>query len=47
MQQVTSPLTPVFLKESSRFAGVAALSAETRKHVANDPKCRELGWMCI
>ena len=23
------------------------LSAETRKHAANDPKCRELGWMCI
>ena len=44
---VTSPLTPVSLKESSRFAGVAALSAETRKHAANDPKCRELGWMCI
>ncbi|KAL5457666.1 hypothetical protein EMCRGX_G034950 [Ephydatia muelleri] len=44
---VTSPLTPVSLKESSRFAGVAALSAETRKHAVNDPKCRELGWMCI
>ena len=43
----TSPLTPVSLKETSRFAGVAALSAETRKHAANDPKCRELGWMCI
>ena len=36
---VTSPLTPVSLKESSRFADVAALSAETRKHAANDPKC--------
>ena len=36
---VTSPLTPVSLKESSRFAGVAALSAEMRKHAANDPKC--------
>ena len=44
---VTSPLTPVSLKESSRFAGVAALSAETRKHAANDPKCQESGWMCI
>ena len=44
---VTSSLTPVSLKDSSRIAGVAALSAETRKHVANDPKCRELGWMCI
>ena len=44
---VTSPLTPVSLKESSRIAGVAALSAEMRKHAANDPKCRELGWICI
>ena len=44
---VTSPLTPVSLKDSSRIAGVAALSAETRKHAANDPKCRELGWICI
>ena len=25
----------------------AALAAETRKHVANDPKCRKLGWMCV
>ena len=46
-ETVTSPLTPVTLKDSSRIAGVAALSAETRKHAANDPKCRELGWMCI
>ena len=37
---VTSPLSPVSLKESSRIAGVAALSAETRKHAANNPKCR-------
>ena len=38
---VTSPLTPVSLKESSRIADVAALAAEMRT------KCRELGWMCI
>ena len=44
---VTSPLTPVSLKELSRFAGVVALSAETRKRAANDRKCRELEWMCI
>ena len=44
---IASPLTPVSLKDSSRIVGVAALSAETRKHAANDPKCRELGWMCI
>ena len=36
---VTSPLIPVSLKESSRIAGVAALSAEMRMHAANDPKC--------
>ena len=41
---LTSPLTPVSLKDSSRIAGVAALSAETRKHAANG---HELGWMCI
>ena len=29
---VTYPLTPDSLKESSRIAGVAALSAEMRKH---------------
>ena len=44
---VTSPLTPVSLKDSSRIASVAALSSETRKHAAIDPKCRELGWMWI
>ena len=22
-------------------------SAETRKHKANDPKCSELGWVCV
>ena len=34
---VTSPLAPASLKELSRIAGVAALSAETRKHADNDP----------
>ena len=43
---VTSPLTPVSLKELCRIEGVAALSAETRKHAANDPKCQESGWIC-
>ncbi|KAL5515687.1 hypothetical protein EMCRGX_G000889 [Ephydatia muelleri] len=28
-------------------AGVAAVAAESRKHVANDPKCLELGWTCV
>eukprot|EP00731_Ephydatia_muelleri_P024688 Em0016g959a len=28
-------------------AGVAAVAAESRKYVANDPKCTELGWTCV
>ena len=28
-------------------AGAAALAAETRKHIANDKKCQELGWACV
>ncbi|KAL5470900.1 hypothetical protein EMCRGX_G028954 [Ephydatia muelleri] len=27
--------------------GAAALEAEVRKHRANDPKCSELGWVCV
>ena len=34
---VTSPLTPVSLREASITAGTAALLAEQRKHQANDP----------
>ena len=44
---VTSPLTPAILVESCSTAGVAAANAESRKHNANDPKCVELGWICI
>ena len=44
---VTSPLTPVSLRESSVTAGTAALLAEQRKHQANDPKCDTLRWKCI
>ena len=33
--------------ESCSTAGVAAANAESRKHDANDPKCVELGWICI
>ena len=44
---VTSPLTPAILVESCSTAGVAAANAESRKHDANDPKCVELGWICI
>ena len=39
---MTSPLNPAILAESCSTAGVAAVAAESRKHVANDPKCFEL-----
>ena len=29
------------------FSGSAALATEGRKHKANDPKCKELGWLCV
>ena len=44
---VTSPLNPAILDESCSTAGVAEVAAESRKHVANDPKCFELGWTCV
>ena len=27
--------------------GAAAEAAERKKHTANDPKCAELGWVCV
>ena len=33
--------------EASMSVGAAALEAEVRKHRANDPKCSELGWVCV
>ena len=27
--------------------GAAAEAAERRKHAANDPKCVEMGWVCV
>eukprot|EP00731_Ephydatia_muelleri_P022875 Em0015g458a len=41
---MTFPLTPAILDESCLTAGIAA---ESLKHVANDPKCVELGWTCV
>ena len=41
---VTSPLNPQTLLEA---ATAAALTTEERKHDENDPKCSELGWVCI
>ena len=29
------------------MAGAAALAAETKKHIANDKKCQELGRACV
>ena len=28
-------------------AAAAAAASEKRKHIANDPKCQELGWVCV
>eukprot|EP00731_Ephydatia_muelleri_P005540 Em0002g1716a len=44
---VASPLTPVTLNNASTSVGAAAYAAELRKHVANDTRCQELGWICI
>ena len=38
---VTSQLTPATLHD------VAAYTAECQKHSSNDPKCQELGWVCV
>ena len=44
---VTSPLIPSILTAASLSEEAAAEEAEVRKHRANDPKCSELGWVCI
>ena len=44
---VTSPLNTHTLMEAGVSAGSAALATEGRKHKANDPKCKELGWLCV
>ena len=44
---VTSPLIPSILTAASLSEGAAAEEAEAMKHKANDPKCSELGWVCI
>ena len=45
--KVISPLTPATLGDTRKSAGVAAYTAECRKHSSNDSKCQELGWVCI
>ena len=44
---ITSPLNPVTLLEAGVSATAAAQATEARKHKANDPKCSELGWVCV
>eukprot|EP00731_Ephydatia_muelleri_P023010 Em0015g593a len=44
---VASLLTPAVLNEAGMTAGAAAAASEQRKHIANDPKCQELGWVCV
>ena len=44
---VSSPLSVASLNQACITSGFTALSAETCKHKANDPKCNELGWVCI
>ena len=44
---VTSPLNAEIISEASVTAGSAAYAAEQRKHIANDPKCSELSWVCV
>ena len=44
---VTSPLNTLTLLEEGVAAGSAAQATETRKHMANDAKCNELGWLCV
>ena len=44
---VVSPLNSTTLNEAGARSGSAAGKAEVHKHNANDPKCTELGWVCL
>ena len=44
---ITSPLNPLTLLEAGVLAKSAAQVTEARKYQANDPKCSELGWVCV
>ena len=44
---ITSPLNPLTLLEVGVLAKSAAQVTEARKHLANDPKCSELGCVCV
>eukprot|EP00731_Ephydatia_muelleri_P032417 Em0023g924a len=44
---IPSPLNPLTLLEAGVLAKSAAQVTEARKHQANNPKCSELGWVCV
>ena len=44
---VSSPLSITSLYQACTTSGSTAQSAEAHKHRADDPKCRELGWVCV
>ena len=44
---VTSPLTPASLHDACNSAGVTAHKQSAESYLSNDPKCQELGWVCV
>ena len=44
---ITSPLNPVTFLEGGVSATAATQATDSKKHQANDPKCSELGWVCV
>ena len=44
---ISSPLSITSLDQACTTSGSTAQSAEARKHRANDPKCCELGCVCV
>ena len=44
---VTLLINAEIISKASVTAGSAAYAAEQRKHIANDHKCNELGWVCV
>ena len=47
VSSVTSPLNSTVIIEVGMYSGVAARTAEFRKHSENDTKCKVLGLKCI
>ncbi|KAL5486440.1 hypothetical protein EMCRGX_G018915 [Ephydatia muelleri] len=44
---VVMSLTQLGGRPTGMYQGVSAKAAEQRKHSENDPKCAELGWLCV